>query len=97
MAEKQPLEKEDLAQWEAALEAREAQLAQEQAEFAAYKAAKENGEQPNPADYGMKNAKERLYDKIPITVKQLDIFIGVVVVLFVLIILFGADWAAVLG
>ncbi len=97
MVEKEPLQAEDLAQWEAALAEREAQLAQEQAEFEAYKAAKENGSNPNPADYGIKNAKESLYDKIPITVKQLDVFIGVMVGILVLIILFGADWPALLG
>lgn len=36
-----------------------------------------------------KNAKERLYDKIPLTVRQVDLLIGAVLVFMVLMIVFG--------
>lgn len=35
-----------------------------------------------------RNAKERLYDKIPISLKALDVFIGVLIGVFVLIMLY---------
>ncbi len=37
-----------------------------------------------------KNAKERLYDKIPLTVKQLDIILVVLAVAFVVFLVLGA-------
>ena len=37
-----------------------------------------------------KNAKEKLYDKIPLTVHQLDIIIVVLVILFVVFYVVGA-------
>ena len=97
MANKNRTREEDLAAREAALAEREAQLAQQQADFEAYQAAKERGEQPNPARYGIKNTKESLYDKVPLTVKQLDVIIWVLVAALIAVVLFGADWSALLG
>ena len=37
-----------------------------------------------------KNAKERLYDKIPFTKKQMDIIIAVLIVAFVVLFVLGA-------
>ena len=37
-----------------------------------------------------KGAKESLYDKIPLTLKQLDIFIAVMIALFILFFVIGA-------
>ena len=36
-----------------------------------------------------KGAKENLYDKIPLTIKQLDIFIAVMIALFVVFFVIG--------
>lgn len=52
-------------------------------ETAAPTAPPENAPQKPPA------AKERLYDKIPVTVKQLDIFIGVMVALAIALVIYG--------
>lgn len=90
MAKQNTTREADLAAREAALAEREAQLKKEQAEFDAYKQAQARGENPDPAAYGIQNAKERLYDKIPLTVKQLDIIIAVLMALLVGVILFGA-------
>lgn len=38
----------------------------------------------------VKNAKERLYDKIPLTKKQLDVIIAVLIVAFVVVFILGA-------
>ena len=40
-------------------------------------------------DPNAKNAKERLYDKIPITVKQLDVIIVCLVIAFVVVLVLG--------
>ncbi len=90
MAKQNTTREADLAAREAALAEREAQLRKEQAEFNAYKEAQAKGENPDPAAYGIRNAKERLYDKIPLTVKQLDIIIAALMALLVGVVLFGA-------
>ena len=97
MAKETKLSQDELEAREAALAAREAELEKEQQEFAAYKQAQARGEKPDPASFGVKNAKERLYDKVPLTVKQLDIIIGVLFAVFILVILMGMDWSALLG
>ena len=79
----------DLARREAALAAREAELDKEQAELEALRAAQAKGESGkkllNNGDPNFVNPKEKLYDKFPLTVRQMDILI---VVLFALIVLF---------
>lgn len=42
------------------------------------------------AQIDTRNPKEKLYDKIPITVKQLDVIIAILVVGMILFILWGA-------
>ena len=78
---------EELARREALLAQREAQLEKEQAEFEAAKAQGETSKKTllNNNDPNFVNPKEKLYDKFPLTVHQMDIIIGV---LFALIILF---------
>ncbi len=88
---------EDLKLREEALAAREAELARQQEEFAAFQQAVANGENPDPKEFGIKNRKESLYDKVPLTVHQLDIIIGVLLVVLVVVILMGIDWPALLG
>ncbi len=39
---------------------------------------------------GFVNAKERLYDKVPFTVKQMDFILAALAVLFVVLFIFGA-------
>ena len=77
----------ELARREALLAEREAQLEKEQAEFAAAKAQSEEGKKTflNNNDPNFVNPKEKIYDKFPLTVHQMDLIIGV---LFALIILF---------
>ena len=91
----------DLAAREAALAAREAELAEQERRFAEKQAAVASGQRPAVdllrGDPDEKNAKEPLYDKIPLTVRQLDIIIGVCVVLFFVVILLGMDHGALLA
>ena len=47
-------------------------------------------EEISSAPPGPQNSKERFYDKIPVTVRQLDIFIGLCIAAFVLVVLIGA-------
>ena len=91
---------EELARREAALAAREAQLEQEQAAFAAAKAAQaESGKKKlldnGDADYV--NPKEKMYDKFPLTVHQLDILIGILFALIVLFLVLGFTHTSFFG
>ena len=78
---------EELARREALLAQREAQLEKEQAELAAAKAQSAERKKTllDNHDPNFVNPKEKLYDKFPLTVHQMDIIIGV---LFALILLF---------
>ena len=80
---------EELARREALLAQREAQLEKEQAELAAAKAQSTERKKTllDNNDPNFVNPKEKLYDKFPLTVHQMDIIIGV---LFALILLFLA-------
>ena len=84
---------EELARREAALAAREAQLEQEQAEQESGKKKKllDNGD----ADYV--NPKEKMYDKFPLTVHQLDILIGILFALIVLFLVLGFTHTSFFG
>ncbi len=91
----------DLARREAALAAREAELAKEQAELEAWKAAQEKGESGkkllNNGDPNFVNPKEKIYDKFPLTVKQMDILIGVLFALIVLFLVLGFTHTSFFG
>ncbi len=100
MAQNQDREAE-LARREAALAAREAELAKEQAELEAWKAAQEKGESGkkllNNGDPNFVNPKEKIYDKFPLTVKQMDILIGVLLALIVLFLVLGFTHTSFFG
>lgn len=70
------------------LEEREARLIQREQALEQQSVQSEEGASPPPS--GPRNAKERFYDKIPVTVHQLDIFIGICIAAFVLVVLIGA-------
>ena len=90
----------ELARREALLAQREAKLAQEQAEFEAAKAA---GGEPAPKkllnnnDPNFVNPKEKLYDKFPLTVHQMDIIIGVLFALIILFLVLGMTHTSFFG
>ena len=89
----------ELARREALLAQREAKLAQEQAEF---EAAKANGEPAqkkllNNNDPNFVNPKEKLYDKFPLTVRQMDIIIGVLFALIILFLVLGMTHTSFFG
>ena len=94
---------EELARREAALAAREAQLEQEQAAFAAAKAAQaeqESGKKKKLLDNGdasFVNPKEKMYDKFPLTVHQLDILIGILFALILLCLVLGFTHTSFFG
>ena len=94
---------EELARREAALAAREAQLEQEQAAFAAAKAAQaeqDSGKKKKLLDNGdadYVNPKEKMYDKFPLTVHQLDILIGILFALIVLFLVLGFTHTSFFG
>ena len=93
---------EELARREAALAAREAQLEQEQAAFAAAKAAQakqESGKKKllDNGDTSFVNPKEKMYDKFPLTVHQLDILIGILFALIVLFLVLGFTHTSFFG
>ena len=100
MAENKDREAE-LARREAALAAREAELAKEQAELEAWKAAQEKGESSktllNNGDPNFVNPKEKIYDKFPLTVRQMDILIGVLLALIVLFLVLGFTHTSFFG
>lgn len=90
---------EELARREAALAAREAQLAEEQAAFAAAKAESENKKKKllDNGDASYVNPKEKMYDKFPLTVHQLDIIIGILFALIILFIVLGFTHTSFFG
>lgn len=89
----------ELARREAALAAREQQLAREQAELAGQKAELEEGRKSllNNGDKNFVNAKEKMYDKFPLTVHQMDIVIGVLLGLIVLFLVLGVTHTSFFG
>ena len=74
-----PTREEELARREALLAQREAQLEKEQAAFEAAKAQGETRKKKllDNNDPDFVNPKEKLYDKFPLTVHQMDLIIGV--------------------
>lgn len=90
---------EELARREAALAAREAQLAQEQAELEQLRAAQAEGKAGllNNGDPNFKNSKEKLYDRFPLSVRQMDILIAVLFALILLFIVLGANQVSFFG
>ena len=89
----------ELARREAALAAREQQLAREQAGLAGQKAELEEGKKSllNNGDKNFVNAKEKMYDKFPLTVHQMDIIIGVLLGLIVLFLVLGVTHTSFFG
>ena len=81
----------ELARREALLAEREAQLEKEQAELEARKAQGEAGKKSllNNNDPNFVNPKEKLYDKFPLSVHQMDIIIGVLFALIALFLILG--------
>ena len=89
----------ELSRREAALAAREAQLAQEQQELAHQKADFEEGKRSllDNGDKDFVNPKEKLYDKFPLTVHQMDIIIGVLFALIALFLVLGMTHTSFFG
>ena len=89
----------ELARREALLAQREAKLAQEQAEFEAAKAGSEPAPKKllNNNDPNFVNPKEKLYDKFPLTVHQMDIIIGVLFALIILFLVLGMTHTSFFG
>ena len=87
------------ARREAVLAAREAQLAQEQAELADQRADFEQGKKSllDNGDKNFVNPKEKLYDKFPLTVHQMDIIIGVLFALLLLLLVMGMTHTSFFG
>ena len=83
----------------ALLAEREAQLEKEQAEFAAAKERGEEGKKSflNNNDPNFVNPKEKLYDKFPLTVHQMDIIIGVLFALILLFLVLGMTHTSFFG
>lgn len=98
MAEQNEKEAE-LARREALLAEREAQLEKEQAELAALKAQGEADKKSflNNNDPNFVNPKEKLYDKFPLTVHQMDILIGVLFALIILFLVLGMTHTSFFG
>ena len=99
MAQPTPDTQTELERREAALAAREAELARQQAELQAQKADFEQGKK-RLLDNGNKdfvNAKEKLYDKFPLTVHQMDIIIGVLFALIALFLVLGVTHTSFFG
>ena len=100
MTEKEQAAREaELARREAALAAREAQLEQEQAKLEAARAEAPKGRKTllNNNDPDFVNPKEKLYDKFPLTVHQMDIIIGVLFALIVLFLVLGVTHTSFSG
>ena len=76
-----------------------AQLEKEQAEFAAAKERGEEGKKSflNNNDPNFVNPKEKLYDKFPLTVHQMDIIIGVLFALIILFLVLGMTHTSFFG
>ena len=92
-------EGEGLARREALLAQREAQLEKEQAAFEAAKAQSETGKKKllDNNDPDFVNPKEKLYDKFPLTVHQMDIIIGVLFALILLFLVLGFTHTSFFG
>ena len=89
---------EELARREALLAQREAQLEKEQAELAAAKAqSAEKKTLLDNNDPNFVNPKEKLYDKFPLTVHQMDIIIGVLFALILLFLVLGMTHTSFFG
>jgi predicted extracellular nuclease len=90
---------EELARREALLAQREAQLEKEQAELAAAKAQSAEGKKTllDNNDPNFVNPKEKLYDKFPLTVHQMDIIIGVLFALILLFLVLGMTHTSFFG
>jgi len=88
---------EELARREALLAQREAQL--EQAELAAAKAQSAERKKTllDNNDPNFVNPKEKLYDKFPLTVHQMDIIIGVLFALILLFLVLGMTHTSFFG
>ena len=91
MAQPTPDTQTELERREAALAAREAELARQQAELQAQKADFEQGKKH------FVNPKEKLYDKFPLTVHQMDIIIGVLFALIALFLVLGVTHTSFFG
>lgn len=89
----------ELARREALLAEREAQLEKEQAELAAAKAEQEAGTKSflNNNDPNFVNPKEKIYDKFPLTVHQMDIIIGILFALIILFLVLGMTHTSFFG
>lgn len=94
-----PTREEELTRREALLAQREAQLKAEQAAFEAAKAQSEPGKKTllNNNDPDFVNPKEKLYDKFPLTVHQMDIIIGVLFALILLFLILGFTHTSFFG
>ena len=89
----------ELARREALLAEREAQLEKEQAELEARRAQGEAGKKGllNNNDPNFVNPKEKLYDKFPLSVHQMDIIIAVLFALIVLFLVLGMTHTSFFG
>ena len=92
-------EGEGLARREALLAQREAQLEKEQAAFEAAKAQGETRKKKllDNNDPDFVNPKEKLYDKFPLTVHQMDLIIGVLFALILLFLVLGFTHTSFFG
>ena len=95
MAQPTPDTQTELERREAALAAREAELARQQAELQAQKADFERLLDNGRKDFV--NPKEKLYDKFPLTVHQMDIIIGVLFALIALFLVLGVTHTSFFG
>lgn len=101
MNEPQTNREAELARREAALAAKEAELAQQQAALDAQRAA-QAGQEPqhkllDNGDPNFVNPKEKLYDRFPLSVHQMDILIGVLLGLIVLFLFLGINHISFFG
>ena len=89
----------ELARREALLAEREAQLEKEQVELEARRAQGEAGKKGllNNNDPNFVNPKEKIYDKFPLSVHQMDIIIGVLCALIVLFLVLGMTHTSFFG
>ena len=96
---KDPTREEELARREALLAQREAQLEKEQAAFEAAKAQGETRKKKllDNNDPDFVNPKEKLYDKFPLTVHQMDRIIGVLFALILLFLVLGFTHTSFFG
>lgn len=94
-----PTREEELARREVLLAQREAQLEKEQAAFEAAKAQGETRKKKllDNNDPDFVNPKEKLYDKFPLTVHQMDLIIGVLFALILLFLVLGFTHTSFFG